>query len=162
MSIKYILLLFVISAGLFSCVSTRKPSHILEAPNVSNEQGEKEGIWITYYNNDFIQVPGWEGAAYYRIITYENGKPVGIVRYFYITGEIHREGYLLQDNPAVMDGLNSWYYKNGNLSARGTYKNGLREGKFLWWYENGNPETEGYYLKDKKHGFWVYWYENGK
>ena len=45
--------------------------------------------------------------------------------------------------------------------ARGTYKNGIRDGKWKFFYENGILEQEGFYKNGKPEGEWRWYYETG-
>src|SRR5690349_6498314 len=70
-----------------------------------------------FYNEDWKQCDS-AIASYYRVITYnEKGEPVGVVRDYFISGELQWEGqFSFLDK---YDGYNSkhhgectWYYKN--------------------------------------------------
>jgi antitoxin component YwqK of YwqJK toxin-antitoxin module len=54
------------------------------------------------------------------------------------------------------------YYQGGKKQMEGSYKNGLRDGKWTFWYENGNKWSEGYFRKGKSDGKRTTYYENGK
>ena len=92
-------------------------------------------------------------ATYYREITYdENGAPIGLVKDFYITGEIQFEGYFLSLNPEVMDGTCTWYYKNGQKSQEVIYQEGaIIEGPRNWSVsgkEEGVLDDSGYFYSE--------------
>jgi len=53
------------------------------------------------------------------------------------------------------------YYSNGNLSAKGHYKNGVRSGYWEQYYTNGNLWYKGSYKNGKKVGYWEYYYYDG-
>ena len=59
------------------------------------------------------------------------------------------------------DGYWEEYYSNGNLSAKGHYKNGVRSGYWEQYYTNGNLWYKGSYKNGKKVGYWEYYYYDG-
>ena len=53
------------------------------------------------------------------------------------------------------------FYKNGQLSSEGCFKNGEIFGKFKSWAENGNQTADWEILDGKENGFIQCWYDNG-
>ncbi|MEO8413020.1 MAG: tetratricopeptide repeat protein [Ginsengibacter sp.] len=70
------------------------------------------------------------------------------------------EGNYSKDGLA--EGKFTYYYKNGEISADGSYKNDLQEGKKLWYYANKKISEEGNYKNDKADGYFINYYNNGK
>ena len=69
-------------------------------------------------------------AAYYREFNYDqNGKPKGVVKDYYITGELQFEGQMTTVNPDTLNGRCTWYYKNGQKSQEVVYKSGIIFGR---------------------------------
>lgn len=106
-------------------------------------------------------------AAYYRMITYdEKGSPVGIVRDYFISGELQWEGrFSFFDK---YDSYNSkhqgeciWYHKNGKKQTSSYYQNGVLSGHSMGWYENGTRSFECTYKNGKLVGMYVAWFESG-
>lgn len=129
--------------------------------SVSAQKAVKE-----FFNTDWKQCDSVV-ASYYRLITYdEKGSPVGIVKDYYISGELQWEGrFSFLDK---YDSYNSrhegeciWYYKNGKRQTSTTYKNGIRSGLSRGWYENGTRSYESNYKEGKLNGIHVSWYESG-
>jgi antitoxin component YwqK of YwqJK toxin-antitoxin module len=54
------------------------------------------------------------------------------------------------------------YYSSNQKQMEGTYKDGLRDGKWMYWYENGNVWSEGFFVKGKSDGLRINYFENGK
>jgi antitoxin component YwqK of YwqJK toxin-antitoxin module len=101
----------------------------------------------------------------------------------YANGNKIREGKIVEGKA---EGEWKYYDKNGSLTEKTTFTNGLRQGKSLKFYEtgkvktemfyvddelegyykefykNGNTKREGVYAKDKFHGEWKYYYPDGK
>jgi len=131
------------------------------SPNSINGNGEREGEWTLFFRDDFTPVDDQSQAAYYRIINYKNGKPVGDVIDYYITGEIQWVGSLISDNPDIIkDGFAVYYYKNGNKSGEGMFKNGKRDGHWIEWDESGG-RGDGTYKDGRENGTWTHWDRNG-
>ena len=54
------------------------------------------------------------------------------------------------------------YYVDKKIRMEGTYKNGLRDGKWNYWYQNGTLWSEGFFKNGKSDGKRTTYYENGK
>jgi S1-C subfamily serine protease len=100
-----------------------------------------------YYNSEW-KVCKESKAEYYRLITLdENGKPIGKVKDYYITGELQWEGnvsYVDKDDNSkdISEGLCVWYYENGNKARESTMVNGVENGITTYWHENGKIARE--------------------
>lgn len=107
-------------------------------------------------------------ASYYRIITLDAvQKPVGIIRDYFLTGELYGEGYISQlDNENAerdhKEGKWTNYYKNGKKQREGTFVKGVVNGTYRTWYEDGKPQFQGDYLAGKEQGLHKEWHRNGK
>lgn len=55
-----------------------------------------------------------------------------------------------------------YYYKDGQLKAKGMYVEGLMEGKWLFYRKDGKIRQEGNFLFGGKHGLWIRYDEIGK
>ena len=58
-----------------------------------------------------------------------------------------------------VDGQWLWYYENGNIRSKVNYRQGFKYGLFRYYYKNGNIKIQGKYKKDKRIGIWLI---NGK
>ncbi|MCL2073104.1 MAG: trypsin-like peptidase domain-containing protein [Marinilabiliaceae bacterium] len=144
-----------------------------------------------YYDKD------WKGcsqskAEFYRVVNYDaNGKPVGKVMDYFITGELQSEidgaTYIDKndDTKSVFIGFSRGFFKsgakeferfndnqgktithkiwyeNGNLSADGTFKN-EQPVTVKKWYRNGNLMSDEKFENGKYEGNATYYYESGK
>ncbi len=54
------------------------------------------------------------------------------------------------------------YYDSGELKSITTYRDSLRDGKYISYYENGTKKEEGRYKDDECDGLWKSWHENGQ
>jgi len=144
-----------------------------------------------YYDENWIGCSETE-ASFYRLVEFDsNNKPIGVIRDYFITGEIQAviEGALYIDKQnndgSLFNGLELGFYKNGNKEYERTYSNGEHEGLATYWdkdenilielnysngqlegistswYENGNKESEENYSNGELEGVATDWYENG-
>ncbi len=71
-----------------------------------------------------------------------------------------------EDRPRVeaggKDGFFEWYYKNGQLEAKGNWKDGKRHGLWETYHENGQLEARVNYKDGKLEGLAEQYYENGQ
>jgi antitoxin component YwqK of YwqJK toxin-antitoxin module len=127
-----------------------------EVPKVT--QTTKTGQQKIYYDENW-KATSASNAAYYRIVTLDAaGKPVGLVKDFYITGEKQWEGNISYMDPAnngndITEGLNTWFYKNGKKSAQVTTIHGKEQGVYKFWSESGDLQEEVEYKNGVRHGF---------
>ena len=99
------------------------------------------GQTVEYYDGDWNRIDSKEGAEYYREINYdEKGKPIGLVKDYYITGELQFTGRMISIDPELMDGTCTWYYKNGQKSQEATYQRGAIVQGPRNWSRNGKEE----------------------
>jgi S1-C subfamily serine protease/antitoxin component YwqK of YwqJK toxin-antitoxin module len=120
-----------------------------------------------YYDENW-KVTNKSNADYYRLITFdENGKPLGKVKDYYITGELQWEGYFsyvdkYDNSKDINEGHCIWYHKNGKKSRESEMVNNLENGRTTYWYENGNKAREVDFKMGVPNGNWIDYYENGK
>jgi len=119
-----------------------------------------------YYDKD------WKGcsqskAEFYRIVNYdENGKPVGKVKDYFITGELQSEidGALyidkIDDSKSKFTGFSKGFLKNGNREFETLHDNQGNVITHKIWYENGKMRRESKYEKGTFAS--KEYYENGK
>lgn len=106
-------------------------------------------------------------AAYYRLVTYDDkGSPVGMVRDYFISGELQWEGKFsfldrYDSYNSKHEGLCTWYHKNGKKQTSSFYKDGVLEGHSIGWFENGTRAFECTYKNGKFTGTYVAWFESG-
>ncbi|MDR2971235.1 MAG: hypothetical protein LBU83_04815 [Bacteroidales bacterium] len=61
----------------------------------------------------------------------------------------------------LLDGTETYYYKNGNCSLETHYTKGKKNGKITSWYSNGEIKESGMYINDMFDGEWVNYDERG-
>lgn len=106
-------------------------------------------------------------AAFYRFVTYEApNRPKGVVKDYYITGEIQSEQYPVfidydDDNHSFWEGEQILYHKNGKIERKQQYYNNQLNGSVISYYPNGAVESEDMFVLGVRHGDAIGYYENG-
>ncbi len=99
-------------------------AQVPEQPNEENAQG-RQGSWVIYYSRDWKQVDSPNKAAYYRELSYRDGKVVGPVRDYYATGQLQEEiDSLISEKPELVHGLRTSYFKSGVILGYEQYDKG--------------------------------------
>ncbi|MEM6687201.1 MAG: toxin-antitoxin system YwqK family antitoxin, partial [Bacteroidota bacterium] len=152
----------------------KSKGQILEESFGILKDGKRDGLWLTFNNNNiFITASMYnagvlEGTNYdfhpdgevRRIEHYKNGEKHGSCKEFHAGGALH---YNMQYvNGKVIDGNVIYFYPNGNKKIVNSFKNGYKSGKSTTYYESGAVEIEGEYRgKGTPEGPWKEYYENG-
>ncbi len=99
-----------------------------------------------YFTSNWQRTTDSNLASYYRIINYNSKNiPVGIIKDYYITGELQGEFYFSYFDPnneknCKYEGKYLSYYKNGNIKNIITFENNIPKGSFIYCDENNNCE----------------------
>jgi S1-C subfamily serine protease len=116
----------------------------------------------------------WKGcsqskAVFYRIVNYDaNGKPVGKVMDYFITGELQSdiEGAIYidknDDQNSKLFGKSIGYYKSGKKNFEHIQDKEGNEISNTHWFENGNLKFERTFKNGKLDGIYSTYHENGK
>jgi antitoxin component YwqK of YwqJK toxin-antitoxin module len=109
--------------------------------NNTDKQGRKQGHWSKNYPNGSVMYDG----------IFKDDHPVGELKRFYEDGKI--KSILVYSNDGKT-AIARMYHTNGNISAKGTYKDQKREGqwKFYSAYLNGYLISEENYKANLKNG----------
>jgi CHAT domain-containing protein/Tfp pilus assembly protein PilF len=114
-------LAFLLSLSVFfisSAINAQPP----QAPNKTGAGGKRSGPWTLWLTRNSKPTQNKDSAVYYREITYQDGKPSGLVTDFYLTGTKRWEGYLVSDSPEdIMSGRAVWYDKDGNKTEEAQF-----------------------------------------
>jgi S1-C subfamily serine protease/antitoxin component YwqK of YwqJK toxin-antitoxin module len=126
------------------------------------------GVRVTeYFDNKWNRCKQNE-AAYYRLVTYESeNKPKGVVKDFFINGQLHSEFtavYLDYDDEGknFLEGEANWYFPNGKIKQRIFYFNNKINGKNTTYYDNGQINQEVNYDYGIYNGLYQQWYKTGR
>ena len=107
-------------------------------------------------------------AAFYRLITYSApNKPQGVVKDYYISGELQSEQYPIfidydDEGKVFMEGTQTTYHKNGNVASTTHYYNNLPNGPQTQNYTDGSVATEGFFSMGVPDGDMIQYYPDGK
>lgn len=164
-----------------------KLQYLLPIPGHTNVGSmlSKEGTWINgyfgvlhentwkakiYYDKNWkpLDFANETQATYYRLVAFDsNGNPSGIVKDYYITGELKSEFEAIAidklEGEKVMYKNNCIEYsKAGKKLSEEHYGYGNLDGISKFWYESGALKNELNYAHGKENGTFSNWYENGK
>ena len=107
-------------------------------------------------------------AAYYRLVTYSApNTPTGVVKDYYITGEIQSEQTPIfidydDEGKTFLEGKQTFYHKNGKVSDVKYYYNNLPNGQETSYYPDGNVAAESFWMMGVPHGDVIQYYPDGK
>jgi len=86
---------------------------------------------------------------------------------YYPNGVKQCEGRTAWNSPAEQ-GVWIYWYDNGQVRERGSYRRGRREGLWTQWYPNGQRRAEGLRVFDEalgaalREGPWTFWWPEGQ
>lgn len=130
-------------------------SEIPQSPNLIDDRGLKTGTWTILIDADWNYVEDAAQARYYRIVNYKAGKPTGVVRDYFLSGQFQGESVLLAENPDVFTGKYRTYYENGQPEMRGRHKDDLETGLWTTWHPDGSLLSKGRFKAGEKTGDWI-------
>lgn len=126
------------------------------------------GIRVTEYFDENWKRCKQKEAVYYRLITYDApNKPNGLVKDYYISGQIQSEFYAVyldydDEGKNFHEGEATWYHQNGKIEQKRFYNNNKLNGKNTFYYDNGEKAQEAYYNYGVLNGEYKQWYKTGK
>ncbi len=107
-------------------------------------------------------------AAYYRLITYSApNKPNGVVKDYYISGELQSEQYPVfiaydDEGKTFLEGKQTFYHKNGKVEGEKYYYNNLPNGPATQYYPDGSVAAEYSFTMGVPDGDMIQYYPDGK
>ncbi|RLD54563.1 MAG: hypothetical protein DRJ05_14420, partial [Bacteroidetes bacterium] len=78
------------------------------------------------------------------------------------TASYKRVAFFEKERLAFQGSVFDYYYPEGNIAFKATYKNGLYNGQVQSYYKNGNLKEIGKYKNSKRDSIWTFYYKNGK
>ncbi len=108
----------------------------------------------TYIDSHYKVVNDVSDAKYYRIVNYVDGKMTGLVKNYFLNGNLQMEGTYMDGKieDGYGNGLFTWYFENGQKQEEVHYIRGKQDGRYLNWYQNGQKKTECKYVLGKVEG----------
>ncbi len=105
-------------------------------PNHTDAKGQKQGLWTYLYDSDWQPVNDTSQTAYYRVLTYQDGKPTGKVIDYYRSGQVQMVAdSVISEDPSTYQGKVIRYRADGSR-------------KGLHHYEQGKVVEEVFYNRD--------------
>lgn len=107
-------------------------------------------------------------AAYFRLITYSApNKPQGIVKDYYITGELQSEQLPVfidydDEGKNFLEGKQTFYHKNGKVASVRYYYNNQPNGPQTDYYPDGVVSSESFWNMGVPNGDMIQYHPDGK
>jgi len=112
-----------------------------------NKQGKLDGNWRWYY----------ESGNIWREQNYINGLEDGLYTEYDENNKLITSGEFIE---GLEDG--EWTYDLGDHKEVGTYRSGMRNGKWKYYYPDGQLSFEGEYIDDNPNGKQISYYPDGR
>lgn len=123
------------------------PNKTIEIVGEYDKRGRKTGEWQWFYPN----------GSPLLIENYEDGELEGeFVEYDEEGKELSKGKYVGNEKEGA------WIYRNGEMTEKGSYYDGMRQGTWKWWYGNGKLASEIEFEQDLPNGKFTTHWENGK
>jgi tetratricopeptide (TPR) repeat protein len=130
LSMKFNLSLLLI--GFLMLSNTGFSQSIPLRPNQIDENGLNLGDWVYLYDEDWDLTEDGTTAEYYQLVTYKNGKPLGMVVEYFRNGQILVEfDSIVSEDPLLYEGMQKVYSEEGNLVSIGYISNGKLDTTFV-------------------------------
>jgi len=91
-------------------------------------------------------------------IEMKRGKRNGKFIQRYFDGRLETVAFYKND---LLEGVETHYYMNGNMSMKVHYTKGLKNGSVTTWYSNGLVKEIGFFVNDRFDGDWENYDERG-
>jgi hypothetical protein len=127
-----------------------------EAKNLKVD-GVKEGKWVEYSYLFWILK---FDTLNYTLTEYKHGLPVGIVREYYMNGNLKGEVHYGMDGKR--NGVAKGFYKDGLLRAENNFTNDKLNGAVDAYFSNGAIDSEATYINGVEDGIVKHYHPNGK
>lgn len=122
---------------------------LLNAQNVIDENGKKQGKWSKNYPNGKVKYKG----------EFKDDKEIGTFTYYSKDGKLSQTIEYSQNGKV---GQAKFFYKNGKLMSEGKYVDKKKEGIWTYYDEKGRKLREENLVAGKKEGKETNWDRNGK
>lgn len=89
---------------------------LLSRPNHVNVNGIKYGDWVYFYDEEWNSLESITNSAYYRLVTYKDGKPVGQVADYFRNGQMQMSiDSVINEEPLQYEGMLAEYSEEANI-----------------------------------------------
>ncbi len=131
--------------GLWIKVAVLHAQELPSAPNHTDQAGKRQGKWIILYDADFQVVSDTSQAEFYRMLTYQDGKPVGQVSDYYRSGQVQMVAdSIVSQEPETYHGAVILYREDGSKELLYRFENGNLVEQTPYPLENNSEETEAW------------------
>jgi tetratricopeptide (TPR) repeat protein len=94
-------------------------------PNTIDDDGLKQGEWVYYFNAKWKKTKRLDRVTFYRLVTYENSKPIGQVVDYYLDGKVQMlADSLISEDPEQYHGVVLGFSEEGYVNQVNVYQNG--------------------------------------
>jgi len=176
LQMKYVrrLLFFLLFFGPVLTIAQSVTLKTDTAINRIDENGLKQGYWVTYYENGNKRYEGffkddkpvgtftrfYEDKGTQSIMEFEEDGKEAYARIYYKTGSLAAEGQYIE---RLKHGEWKYYsYYGSNLSYSENYVHGKKHDISTVYYPNGKVSEILNFSYNKKHGDWIQYFENGR
>lgn len=135
------------SVALIICALLFVP-YCLEAQNVTDAKGKKQGKWSKSYPNGKVKYSG----------EFKDDKEVGTFSYYSQDGKLTQT---IEYSQYGKVGQAKFFYKDGKIMSEGRYINKKKEGTWTYYDEKGRKIREENLVAGKKNGKETNWDRNG-
>lgn len=151
-----------LSLTLINCQSqqpgTASIPNVLVSANVPGWQQHEGKIWLDKKPFSGRQYQCTPSGDTLFSGTYLDGKPEGIHRHWYATGQLKE---VRQYRNGWQEGEQRGWHESGKLAFVYQFKNDVYEGTRKEWYTNGKPALEGHYHEGQENGIQRQWFDTG-
>lgn len=120
-----------------------------------------------YFDDDWERCAP-KDAAYFRLITYSApNKPKGVVKDYYITGELQSEQTPIfidydDERKTFLEGTQTFYHKNGKAAKTVYYYNNKYNGPATEYYPDGEVASVSHFKHGIQEGDHIQYYPDGR
>lgn len=112
-------------------------------PNRVDEQGRRQGAWTILFDANWQTVTDTANLSFYRVITYQDDKPLGMVYDYFKNGQVQFSGGMLEDRPQeIFNGIITWYNPDGSKGSEAVFDKGQLVGELKVYYSDGSMIKE--------------------
>jgi CHAT domain-containing protein/tetratricopeptide (TPR) repeat protein len=112
-------------------------------PNKVDEQGRRQGTWTILFDANWQTVTDTANLSFYRVITYQDDKPLGMVYDYFKNGQVQFSGGMLEDRPQeIFNGIITWYNRDGSKGSEAVFDQGQLVGELKVYYSDGSMIKE--------------------
>jgi antitoxin component YwqK of YwqJK toxin-antitoxin module len=112
-----------------------------------------------YKNNVLQDYKSFDENGKVRFTSKKDGKRDYDLLLYYPNGNRQKEGKIINNN---LDGPWMFYDRNGYITDKTSYVDGVKQGKSISYYENGKIKSEQNYVDGETDGYYKEYYKDGK